>query len=103
MGNHGSAYGNFTKALERGNVIAAETAARELGTLRLVDALELTALVAKKDPRRSRRIAARWLEQWLSEAETPTIDDVVMVAAASPRLAEQATRTAVVATGSPGG
>ncbi len=80
MGEHGSAYGNFTRAIEVGNVVAAELAARELGSLRLVDALELVALVARKGPSRSRRMAARWLERWLTETETPTIDDAVMVA-----------------------
>jgi hypothetical protein len=80
LGEHGSAYGNFTRSIEAGNVVAAELAARELGSLRLVDALELVALIAKKDRNRSRRMAARWLERWLGEAKAPTIDDAVMVA-----------------------
>ena len=80
MGEHGSAYGNFTRSIEAGNVLAAEVAARELGSLRLVDALELAALVARKDRHRSRRMAARWLERWLTETPGPTIDDAVMVA-----------------------
>ncbi len=80
MGDNGSAHANFARAIERGNVIAAEASARELGTLRLVDALELTALLARKDPRRARRMAARWLELWLAEMPAPTIDDAVMVA-----------------------
>ena len=67
VGEHGSAYGNFTRAIEVGNVVAAELAARELGSLRLVDALEFVALVARKGPNRSRRMAASWLERWLTE------------------------------------
>lgn len=44
-------------------MVAAELAARELGSLRLVEALELVALVARKDRPRSRSMAARWLER----------------------------------------
>ena len=54
--------------------------ALELGRLDLADALELTVLTALKDRPRSRRLAARWLERWLSEAPAPTIEDAVMVA-----------------------
>jgi hypothetical protein len=35
----------------RGNVLSALAAARDLSQLSLVDALELTVLVARKDPR----------------------------------------------------
>jgi hypothetical protein len=42
-------------------VAAAVAAARELPQLGLSDALELTLLVARKDPRRHPRVAARWL------------------------------------------
>jgi hypothetical protein len=35
-------------------------AAKDLPQLNLVDALELTILVARKDPRRHPRVAARW-------------------------------------------
>jgi hypothetical protein len=40
-------------------VVAALAAARELPQLSLEDALELTLLVARKDPRRHPRVAAR--------------------------------------------
>jgi hypothetical protein len=49
------------KALQRWNVIAAVAAARDFPQLSLKDALELTLLVARKDPRRHPRVAARWL------------------------------------------
>jgi hypothetical protein len=80
LGDHVSALATFALAIERGNVVAAELAARDLGNLRLVDALELTALIAQKNRLRSRRMAARWLERWLTETPGPTIDDAVMVA-----------------------
>jgi hypothetical protein len=35
----------------------------------------LTALVAKRDPSRHQRFAARWLWRYLGESEQVTIDD----------------------------
>ena len=91
MGDHQSPTVILRRALERGHVVVAEITARELGRLDLADALELTALVAIKTPPRSRRMAARWLERWLVETLTPTIDEALMVAVASPRLAASST------------
>jgi len=48
-------------------VVAALAAARELPQLGLEDALELTLLVARKDPRWHPRVAARWLARYLEE------------------------------------
>jgi hypothetical protein len=61
-------------------VTVAEIVAREVGHIDLREALELTALVARSDRARARRMAARWLERWLAEAKPP-IDDAVTVAA----------------------
>lgn len=95
LGDHGSAHASFARALERGNVIAAEASARELGSLRLAEALELTALIAVKDRPRSRRLSARWLERWLTETPAPTIDDAVMVAGCLAALGGNAHENAV--------
>jgi hypothetical protein len=54
-------------------VLSALAAARDLPQLSLVDALELTVLVARKDPRRHQRVAARWLLRLLEEQ--PDVDD----------------------------
>ena len=70
----------FRRALEHGNVLVAEAAAREVGHIDLREALELTALVAKNDRVRGRRMASRWLERWLGEAPAPMIDEAVMIA-----------------------
>jgi hypothetical protein len=48
----------FRQAIERGNVLIAEMAAREAGSLTLEEALALTALVAQKDP--APRYVLRW-------------------------------------------
>ena len=46
--------------------------------LNLVDALELTILIARKEPRR--RVAARWLRRYLEEHSETTIDEAALAA-----------------------
>ena len=53
--------------------------AREIGRVTIVEALELTALVARKQPHRYGRFAARWLCLWLEEQGNATLDDVALV------------------------
>jgi hypothetical protein len=64
-------------------VVAALAAARELPHLSLSDALELTMLIARKDPSRHSRVAARWLLRYLEEDPEATIDEAAL-AASSP-------------------
>jgi hypothetical protein len=78
---HGRPYTIFRRAVERGNLLIAEATARELPPLNLTDALDLTMLIARKDPRRHPRVAARWLLRYLEECEDATIDEAAMVAA----------------------
>jgi hypothetical protein len=66
----------FHRAIERGNLLIAETTLRELGRPTLVELLDLTALIALKDPRRYRRVAARWVFRYLQEADTATLADL---------------------------
>jgi hypothetical protein len=58
----------------------AVAAARDLPQLSLADALELTVLVARKDPRRHPRVAARWLLRYLEEDPHATIEETGLVA-----------------------
>jgi len=55
-------------------------AAKDLPQLSLLDALELTVLVARKDPRRHPRVASRWLLRLLEEDPHATIDEAVLAA-----------------------
>jgi hypothetical protein len=55
-------------------------AAKDLPPLSLIDALELTILVARKDPRRRSRVASRWLLRYLEEDPHATIDEAVLAA-----------------------
>jgi hypothetical protein len=52
-----------------------------MGNVSLVEALELTALVALKDPGRRSRYAARWLARFLSERPGVELEDAAIVVA----------------------
>jgi hypothetical protein len=55
-------------------------AARELPQLSLVDALELTMLIARKDSNRYPRVAARLLQRLLEEHPDGTIEEAALAA-----------------------
>ena len=57
----------------------AEVTAREIGRVTIGEALELTALVARKQPQRYGRFAARWLCVYLEEHEKATLEDVELL------------------------
>jgi hypothetical protein len=70
--------------------MGAEATAKEIPRLGLADALELTLLIARKDPRRNPRVAARWLLRYLEEEDEATIDEVPLpppVSQPSPAIA----------------
>jgi hypothetical protein len=93
----GHARTNFRRALERGNLLVAEATAKEIGRLSLDEALELTLLIARKDPRRHPRVAARWLRRYLDESLDVTIDEAAMVAASLAALTGRGGETAAEA------
>ena len=72
----------FNRAIENGNVLAAEMTARELGRITLEEALALTVLVVEKAPGRRPRYAVRWLLRLLQEDENLTIEDAGLAASA---------------------
>jgi hypothetical protein len=53
---------------------------KELPQLSLLDALELTLLIARKDPDRHQRVAARWLLRLLEEHPDVTIEEAGLAA-----------------------
>jgi hypothetical protein len=81
VGAAGSPHGAFQRAVDRGNVLLALAAARDLGRLSLEDALALTTLFARVGDARADAAAVRWLAR-LAEERTPTL--------AGMRLAAQA-------------
>ncbi len=73
MTAQGSPYAIFRRAIEREKVTVAEIQARMMSRMAFTDALDLTALIALKDPRRRSRQAARWLGRWLAETPGATL------------------------------
>jgi hypothetical protein len=59
--------------------VLAEVTAREIGRVTIAEALELTALVARKQPHRHGRFAARWLCLFLEEHQKATLEDVALL------------------------
>jgi len=57
----------FKRAIERGNLLAAEATAREVGQLTLEEALLLVFLYAEKEPLKFERAALRWLARYVTE------------------------------------
>jgi hypothetical protein len=60
---------DFQRAVERGNVMRAEAAARQLGRLSLEHALRLLFLYAEKEPLKYDRAALRWLGRYVTEGK----------------------------------
>jgi hypothetical protein len=85
--SQGRPYTIFRRALERKNLLVAQATAKELPPLNFTDALELTILIARKDPRRHPRVAARWLLRYVEECDEATIDEAAMVAVCLAALA----------------
>jgi hypothetical protein len=59
--------------------VLAEVTVREIGRVTTAEALELTALVAWKQPHRYGRFAARWLCLYLNEHEKARLEDVSLL------------------------
>jgi hypothetical protein len=68
----------FNRTVEKGSLVIAEATAREIQPLTLAEALELTALVARKEPRRFDGYAVRWLSRYL-ETESRTLHEAEVV------------------------
>lgn len=57
----------FRRALDRGNLTEALSAASELQLVGLAEALELTLLLADKEPEKYERAASRWHTRFVQE------------------------------------
>jgi hypothetical protein len=80
--SQGSEHGCFQRAVARRNVLAAETAARELGRLSLVDALSLVVLYAATGSPKFEAAAVRWLARLALEGRDVRIGELQLAAAA---------------------
>jgi hypothetical protein len=71
----------FRRALDRGNVTEALSAASELERVGLAEALELCLLIADKEPERFGRAAVRWHGRFCREAHVDLEEAQAVLAA----------------------
>jgi hypothetical protein len=76
----------FARAIERGNLVAAEASAREIGNLTLEEALRLLFLYAEKEPIKYERAALRWLTRYVTDGKAVTLLNAHLALAALAEL-----------------
>jgi hypothetical protein len=64
---------DFQRAIQRGNIMRAEAAARQLGQLSLDNALRLLFLYAEREPIKFERAALRWLARYVTEGKAVSL------------------------------
>jgi hypothetical protein len=75
----------FKRAIQHGNMLIAETTAREFA-LTLEEALQLVLLYAAYEPAKLERAALRWFRRWLDKGEDVTLLNAQIALAALARL-----------------
>jgi hypothetical protein len=80
--SQGSPYARLRRALDRGNVTEALSAAGELRHVSVLKALELCLLLRDKTPEKYGRAAVRWHSRCVRELPGVTIEDSQAVLAA---------------------
>jgi hypothetical protein len=75
----------YKRAIERGNVLVAETTAREFA-LTLEEALQLVLLYAAYEPAKLERAALRWFRRYLEEGTNVTLLNAQVALAALGRI-----------------
>jgi hypothetical protein len=78
----GSPYGRFRRALDKRNALAALSAAAELRSVSLTDALELCLLLCEREPARYERAALRWHGRYCREGGDVELREAQAVVAA---------------------
>src|SRR4051794_24012443 len=75
MTSQGTAHGRFTRALQQRNLRGAEIAAKEMGGLSLIDALDYLVVLAELRPDRARLAAIRWHGRFELESVALTLTE----------------------------
>jgi hypothetical protein len=83
-------YPIFRAALDRGDLNAVRSYAREMGPIRLDDALRICLLMRDSDPDTYERAAVRWLGRFALEARGVSIDELRLAAEALDALPTRA-------------
>ena len=84
--SQGSPHARFRRALKTGNLAVIRTAAAELPTVNLGDALAVCVAIREAEPQRFERAALRWLARFCVERPAATVADVRLAAAAFERM-----------------
>lgn len=74
MGDAGSSYPRFQRALATGNLHLIRAAAAELPQVQLADALAVCMAIRDAEPQRFERAALRWLARFAVEKATSVAD-----------------------------
>src|SRR5215212_8043768 len=82
MGDAGSPYSRFQRALATGNLNVIRAAAAELPRVDLGDALAVCVAIREAEPERFERAALRWLARFCAERPDATVADVRAAATA---------------------
>jgi hypothetical protein len=80
--SQGSAHGRFTRALGQKNVQGAAIAAKEMGGLSLLDALDYLVLLVELQPARAPSAAIRWHGRLELESRALTLTESQLALAA---------------------
>jgi hypothetical protein len=88
----GSDYRWFKDALARGDLPLVRATAAELPAVNLGDALEVTLLVADREPHNAERAAVRWLGRWALEAHDSSLTGLLEATVAMSALADEPER-----------
>jgi hypothetical protein len=86
MTSQGSAHGRFTRCIAQKNLRGAEIAAREMGGLSLIDALDYLVLLVELQPARAPSAAIRWHGRFEIESPMLTISESQLALAALAEL-----------------
>ena len=86
VGEHGSPYTRFRRAITTRNPTLVTAAALELGRLSLADALAVCLVFCDHDPARFERAAVRWLGRFCCETRGLTVADAQFVLVLLPAL-----------------
>lgn len=88
MGDHGSVYAHFRRAVERGNLPAAEAAARELPRLSPLTRWTTATCWRRGSPAKYQRAALRWHSRLEREREGLTFNQSLLALAALQALTD---------------
>jgi hypothetical protein len=97
VGDAGSPYALFRRAIDKRNLASATSAAYALPELSLADAAALVLLAVEKDPGGLfPRAAARWAARYITEVQRVDVDEAALLVTALSGLRREDPRASVL-------